>query len=191
MEEKERYECKYNEKLMKHYTFDNENKEELGYRGVVRVLNQQSERIAELEEQLADSEKQIKDAREAGNMAVDSWCKNRRKYEAQIAQMQNKLFILYSMLYETLEKQGCDNVASQIDQMTGWTYDKEANWLKGNRNYDQLKQSQKQLAIEELEKVKEKALHFYVNDTPKLTGFYVDVKEIDSRIKSLKGEETI
>ena len=50
------------------------------------------------------------------------------------------------MLYETHEKQGCDNVASQIDQMTGWTYDKEADWLKGNRNYDQLKQ---QLAISE------------------------------------------
>lgn len=76
--------------------------------------------------------------------------------EAQIAEMQNKSFILYSMLYETLEKQGCDNVASQIDQMTGWTYDKEVNWLKGNRNYDQLKQSQKQLAISELEKLKEK-----------------------------------
>ena len=74
------------------------------------------------------------------NMTVDSWCKNRRKYEAQIAEMQNKSFILYSMLYETLEKQGCENVASQIDQMTGWTYDKEADWLKGNRNYDQLKQ---------------------------------------------------
>ena len=76
--------------------------------------------------------------------------------EAQIAEMQNKSFILYSTLYETLEKQSCDNVASQIDQMTGWTYDKEVNWLKGNRNYDQLKQSQKQLAISELEKLKEK-----------------------------------
>ena len=107
--------------------------------------------LADLEAKLAESEKQIKDAREAGNMAVDSWCKNRRKYEAQIAEMQNKSFILYSMLYETLEKQGCENVSSQIDQMTGWTYDKEADWLKGNRNYDQLKQSQKQLAIEELE----------------------------------------
>lgn len=96
--------------------------------------------IADLEAKLAEKEEQIKDAREAGNMAVDSWCKNRRKYEAQIAEMQNKSFILYSMLYETLEKQGCDNVASQIDQMTGWTYDKEVNWLKGNRNYDQLKQ---------------------------------------------------
>ena len=104
--------------------------------------------IADLETKLAESEKQIKDAREAGNMAVDSWCKNRRKYEAQIAEMQNKSFILYSMLYETLEKQGCENVASQIDQMTGWTYDKEADWLKGNRNYDQLKQ---QLAKKEEE----------------------------------------
>ena len=97
-------------------------------------------KIADLEAKLAESEKQIKDARETANMSVDSWCKNRRKYEAQIAEMQNKSFILYSMLYETLEKQGCDNVASQIDQMTGWTYDKEADWLKGNRNYDQLKQ---------------------------------------------------
>lgn len=96
--------------------------------------------LADLEAKLAESEKQIKDAREAGNMAVDSWCKNRRKYEAQTAEMQNKLFILYSMLYETLEKQGCENVVSQIAQMTDWTYDKEADWLKGNRNYDQLKQ---------------------------------------------------
>lgn len=50
-------------------------------------------------------------------------------------------------------------------------------------------QSQKQLAIEELEKLKEKAFHFYVNDTPELTSFYVDVKEIDNQIKSLKGEK--
>ena len=105
--------------------------------------------------------------------------------EAQIAEMQNKSFILYSMLYETLEKQGCDNVASQIDQMTGWTYDKEVNWLKGNRNYDQLKQAQKQLAIEELEKVKE------YNHTLSLGGSpYIDVF-INNQIKELKGEETI
>ena len=140
------------------------------------------DKVTDLEAKLADSEKQIKDAREAGNMAVDSWCKNRRKYEAQIAEMQNKSFILYSMLYETLEKQGCDNVASQIDQMTGWTYNKEANWLKGNRNYDQLKQAQKQLAIAELEKVKE------YNHTLSLGGSpYIDVF-INNQIKELKGE---
>lgn len=61
--------------------------------------------------------------------------------------------------------------------------------IKLIKENQQLKQSQKQTAIEELEKVKEKALHFYVNDTPKLTSFYVDVKEIDSQIKSLRGEE--
>ena len=116
---------------------------------VFEELRTELRQFADLEAKLSESEKQIKDAREAGNMAVDSWCKNRRKYEAQIAEMQNKSFILYSMLYETLEKQGCDNVASQIDQMTGWTYDKEVNWLKGNRNYDQLKQSQKQLTEKE------------------------------------------
>lgn len=141
------------------------------------------DKIADLEAKFAESEKQIEDAREAANMAVDSWCKNRRKYEAQIAEMQNKLFILYSMLYETLEKQGCDNVASQIDQMTGWTYDKEADWLKRNRNYDQLKQAQKQLAIEELEKVKE------YNHTLSLGGSpYIDVF-INNQIKELKGEK--
>ena len=107
---------------------------------IIDLLNSQDQQIADLQDKLADSEKQVEDAREAGNMAVDSWCKNRRKYEAQIAEMQNKSFILYSMLYETLEKQSYENVTSQIDQMTGWTYDKEADWLKGNRNYDQLKQ---------------------------------------------------
>lgn len=106
----------------------------------LNIKNKLMAENCELQKQLAESEKQIKDARETANMSVDSWCKNRRKYEAQIAEMQNKSFILYSMLYETLEKQGCENVASQIDQMTGWTYDKEADWLKGNRNYDQLKQ---------------------------------------------------
>ena len=118
------------------------NREELGSGEIVcrgRLLPEVLEYVSDLEAKLAESEKQIKDARETANMSVDSWCKNRRKYEAQIAEMQNKSFILYSMLYETLEKQGCENVASQIDQMTGWTYDKEADWLKGNRNYDQLK----------------------------------------------------
>lgn len=152
------------------------------------------DKVADLEAKLAESEKQIKDAREAGNMAVDSWCKNRRKYEAQIAEMQNKSFILYSMLYETLEKQGCDNVASQIDQMTGWTYDKEANWLKGNRNYDQLKQAQKQLAISELEKLKDFFLEPY-GDEKMGTEFLITTKNtgkiaeyVLDRIKSLKGE---
>ena len=140
MEGKERYEYYPKQNQL----YDSEEDELYAYNlnnnKIISILNEQDKKIKDLEDKLADSEKQVKDARETGNMAVDSWCKNRRKYEAQTAEMQNKLFILYSMLYETLEKQGCDNVASQIAQMTGWTYDKEADWLKGNRNYDQLKQ---------------------------------------------------
>lgn len=152
---------------------------------ITNLLNQQDQKIKDLEYKLADSEEQIKGAREAANMAVDSWCKNRRKYEAQIAEMQNKSFILYSMLYETLEKQGCDNVASQIDQMTGWTYDKEVNWLKGNRNYDQFKQSQNQKAIEELNNLKRYCHEWYSwSDVAKRLD-----EVVDDRIKELKGEE--
>ena len=167
---------------------------------VFEELRTELRQFADLEAKLADSEKQIKDAREAANMAVDSWCKNRRKYEAQIAEMQNKSFILYSMLYETLEKQGCDNVASQIDQMTGWTYDKEVNWLKENRNYDQFKQSQNQKAIEELEKVKDDLLDIsspywqYFAKSGNAFMTYEDIEQftkefIDNKIKECKGEE--
>lgn len=126
---------------------------------IVELLDEKDQNISDLEAKLSESEKQIKDARETANMSVDSWCKNRRKYEAQTAEMQNKLFILYSMLYETLEKQGCDNVARQIAQMADWTYDKEADWLKGNRNYDQLKQ---QLAE------KDKEIEYYKKQAKKL-----------------------
>lgn len=58
--------------------------------------------------------------------------------EAKLAEKEKDNLILYSMLYETLEKQGCENVASQIDQMTGFTLDKQAEWFKGNRNCDEL-----------------------------------------------------
>ena len=58
--------------------------------------------------------------------------------EAKLAEKEKDNLILYSMLYETLEKQGCENVASQIDQMTGFALDKQAEWFKGNRNCDEL-----------------------------------------------------
>lgn len=113
MEEKERFESKYNEKLMKHYAFDNENKEELGYKGVVRVLNQQDKKIKAKE-------------------------KEANTYAKEIVFLDNKIKLL--------------------------------------------KQSQKQLAIEELEKVKE------YNHTLSLGGSpYIDVF-INNQIKELKGE---
>lgn len=193
MEEKERYEL---QEVFEDGSFhwclkDNDTKllkPLVNLHDCVDLLNQQDQKIKDLEDKLTDSEKQIKDTRETVNMSVDSWCKNRRKYEAQIAEMQNKSFILYSMLYETLEKQGYDNVASQIDQMTGWTYDKEVNWLKGNRNYDQLEQSQRQLAISKLEDVYQ-VVKDYNSEANKYEPYIdtLDIEQyIDDKIKELK-----
>lgn len=123
MEEKERFESKYNEKLMKHYTFDNENKEELGYKGVVRVLNQQDKKIKAKE-------------------------KEANTYAKEIVFLDNKIKLL--------------------------------------------KQSQKQLAIEELEKVKELGfIQSYTLDVPNILILkYEDFKQLlDNQIKELKGEE--
>lgn len=41
--------------------------------------------------------------------------------------------ILYSMLYETLEKQGHENVSSVIEQMTGLMLDKQSEKFKTER----------------------------------------------------------
>ena len=118
MEEKERYECKYNEKLMKHYTFDNENKEELGYKGVVRVLNQQDARIKELEKEkqkaniknyltdyyLVEKEnqqlkEQLEETKQTGSYQVMLMCqKENILLKQQLKQSQNKKAI------EVLEK---------------------------------------------------------------------------------------
>ena len=62
---------------------------------------------------------------------------------------------------------------------------------KYEQQIDKLTQDKISFALEQLEKVKEKALHFYVNDTPKLTGYYIDVNEIDNQIKQLKEEKKL
>ena len=54
MEEKDRYEFKYNEKRMKHYMFDNLTKTQLGYEDITNLLNQQSKRIKELEDMVIE-----------------------------------------------------------------------------------------------------------------------------------------
>lgn len=97
--------------------------------------------------------------------------------EAQIAEMQNKSFILYSMLYETLEKQGSEDIASQIDQMTGLMLEKQADWFKGNKLFNQT-------AIEKLEKVKKLLVEKMKLASDKLDCAYY----INQQINELKGE---
>ena len=172
MEEKERYECKYNEKLMKHYTFDNENKEELGYKGVVRVLNQQNARIKELEKK--NQKANIK------NYLTDYYLveKENQQLKEQLSLKLEELHIAYC---------GIENVKT-----------KNGNLKEENK---QLKQSQKQLAISELENLRLLIMRqTYIcgglatkNEIVEANAYnrcLADIRDIlDNQIKSLKGEE--
>ena len=172
MEEKERYECKYNEKLMKHYTFDNENKEELGYKGVVRVLNQQDARIKELEK------------------------------ENQKANIKNYLTDYY--LVEK-ENQQLNEHIKELELLLKADKKIETNSLNGfeklRQENKQLKQSQKQLAISELENLRLLIMRqTYIcgglatkNEIVEANAYnrcLADIRDIlDNQIKSFKGEE--
>ena len=141
--EKVRYECRYNEKLMKHYIFDNENKEYLGYNGVVRVLNQQDARIKELE----DKNGYIIFADEHDDNGIEV---NKQVYTTYMSK--------------------CDELIQENQQ---------------------LKQSQNQKAIEELEKVKR---YFDDNDpNDKSDGWIITnrdvVNYVDNQIKELESEK--
>lgn len=104
----------------------------------------------------------------ATNKIIGDQSKEIADLEAKLAESERKNF-------ELLTKLNLKEYAPAFCKLAG----RDCEWLG----------KEKQLAISELEKVKEKAFHFYVNDTPELTSFYVDVKEIDNQIKSLKGEE--
>ena len=68
--------------------------------------------------------------------------------EAKLAEKEKENLTLFSMLYETLEKQGCENIVSTIEQMTNLTLEKQSNWFKGNCVKDQDKIS---FTVEQLE----------------------------------------
>ena len=128
---------------MKHYIFDNENKEYLGYNGVVRVLNQQDARIKELE----DKNGYIIFADEHDDNGIEV---NKQVYTTYMSK--------------------CDELIQENQQ---------------------LKQSQNQKAIEELEKVKR---YFDDNDpNDKSDGWIITnrdvVNYVDNQIKELESEK--
>ena len=91
-------------------------------------------------------------AQEHNEKTVEYWQNECSQLKQQLAEKDKTCLILFSMLYETLEKQGYEDIASQIDQITGLVLDKQADWFKCNRNYDQLEQQlvEKEKEIEEL-----------------------------------------
>ena len=103
--------------------------------------------------------------------------------EAKLAEKEKENLTLFSMLYETLEKQGCENIVSTIEQMTNLTLEKQSNWFKGNCVKDQDKIS---FAIEQLEKVEE--ILWNSQDIGNVIDNDKFLEKLNYLIKSLKGE---
>ena len=207
--DKERYECKYNEKLMKHYSFDNENKEELGYKGVVRVLNQQNKQIKELNTKLVE---EMELSAERRQIIEDLTIENNQQ-DKEIEELKEK----YNKLYECYKKTASEDLKDKYDLAekneelkaeNKRLKEKISTQLQNNadnvdfmenqrREIEQLKQSQNQKAIEELEKLKsailsERNTTYFKFDNfnkGKDTAYYWANEIIDNQIKSLRGEE--
>lgn len=184
MEEKERYEYIHNDEIGDGLLDIKTNNEIYDIEQMSALLNQQDKEIIKLRgenqqlKQQLEIFKKFNDALQQDNLDL-SYDKVDTAYEYAKEMAEN-----WEKDYQEEIQQLREDL--QAKDILVNTYMSVVGTLD---NAKQLKQEQKQLAISELEKVKEKALHFYVNDTPKLTSFYVDVKEIDSQIKSLKGEE--
>ena len=106
--------------------------------------------------------------------------------EAKLAEKEKENLTLFSMLYETLEKQGCENIVSTIEQMTNLTLEKQSNWFKGNCVKDQDKIS---FAVEQLEKAKSFCISAEDNGWCVTHKNWLEIVEyIDNQIKAIKGE---
>ena len=161
MEEKERYSYDY---FIDGAVFiDTENDRDMDMDTVCSLLNQQNERIKELEEE----NQQLKD--QARKAYQEGLLQKQFDKDMEIQELKDKIEFL------TTFKEVISEHKPAFCKLAG----RDCEWLG----------KEKQLAISELENLKEKAFHFYVNDTPELTSFYVDVKEIDNQIKELKGKE--
>lgn len=105
--------------------------------------------------------------------------------EAKLAEKEKENLTLFSILYETLEKQGYENITSAIEQMTNLTLEKQSNWLKENcvKNQDKIS-----FAVDILEELAD--CSNYINSKLGFeSGSYVSEKSIRDKIKYLKGNK--
>ena len=146
-------------------------KEVLSYlKELYEIKNKEHEedrRVADLEAKLAESENRVKDLEFRNKNLEHSLNVAPNANAGQRARIVELRGINHKLKQQLAEKE------KEITQRL----------VIQEKDYDQDKIS---FALERLEKVKDKALHFYVNDTPKLTGYYVDINEIDNQIKQLK-----
>ena len=184
------------------------NREELGSGETVcrgRLLPEVLEYVADLEAKLAESEKEnktLKDIRTLERVVPrNAQLHKLSNRDCYLKGFENAISETIRTFEETYGKEKCklieerDKYLMDIVKAGGYEYqieelkqklaekEKEIEYQESMKILAVGNQNKK--AIEQLNKVKEKALHFYVNDTPKLTGFYVDVNEIDNQIAEL------
>ena len=101
---------------------------------------------SEMEKELNKAYEALNDEFELKKLRLEN-----NELKQQLAEKEKENLTLFSMLYETLEKQGCENITSSIEQMTNLTLEKQSNWFKENcvKNQDKIS-----FAVEQLEKVK-------------------------------------
>lgn len=174
MEEKERYEIHiYDDICVDLYDNGVLDKSINDTYKLEELLNQQSKRLKDLEQENRELHTAI-------NLSIPN----------QTA-MKDEIERLHTCVDNRIDE--LENENQQLKQQLA-EKDKQIDYYQSllKRSCDEcnikLKTIKTNFALEQLEKVKEKALHFYVNDTPKLTGFYIDVNEIDNQINELKGK---
>ena len=165
---------------------------------VFEELRTELRQFADLEAKLAESERKnfelltklnLKEYAPAFCTLADRDCEalgQIEKLKQQLAEKDAEIRVVYSF-----QKQKCDNLQNALaekERQVKKLNNETQKYFEDAYCNDFHNQEKISFAIEQLVKVKEKALHFYVNDTPKLTGFYVDVNEIDNQIEELKKE---
>ena len=170
MEEKERYEYYLGTNSIKDNTTNSI------YDYVVDLLNQQSKRIKELEEELDDAKRDYIPKLEFGLQRANKMGRDAEEENQQLKEKLNN----FETCMKKYNVEDIEHLALMLFVLSGETkyHLKEIK----DKHKKELKQSQKQLAIEELEKVKE------YNHTLSLGGSpYIDVF-INNQIARLKKE---
>ena len=114
-----------------------------------------------------------------------------------LEEQREKTFILYSLLYQELEKQDIENVASRIDFMTSENYADICELYKTAKN---LKQHDRELVKEVCEKVREylrtqviycggRATELDIMIASAVNQVLEDVKQFLDQIQKLEGED--
>lgn len=97
-----RYEIKYNEKLLKHYFYDNELKEQISFDDVLKVIEEQNNQLAELQEKYDACQEARKLENEFKNQEFDEHIQELIKMEKKLTKKDKEIEELKEILKQAL-----------------------------------------------------------------------------------------